>query len=420
MKIYVGFLIIFLTLMLQNNSSPQGEAAIPFLVLPVSPAQTAMGGTGTSLPTDDPYGFLLNPAQLGYTSQSNNLSFIFYPSEINWLGGYVPGLTISGIALNLGYNFKNLVGIPLSVGIGFANPEINFGEFIRTTEEDPTPISTFESKDYYYAYSLGFGIDYYVQFNAGITYKNVTSLLAPENIGVGTEQGRGKAEVSTIDYGLLLNVPVIRLIDDNLTLDIFENVPSIPFINVSIGYAQLNVGDEVYYIDQAQADPLPRTARLGYGISTGMNLQFADTDLKLFDLAFTVDAWDMLIVRDGTGKTEYQSGLGDIDFGKHVIQIKGDDKVVSHAGLQIDLLETVVIRNGHFSGRGFDERKTNGIEIRAKGLLKLLSKFSDDQTIKFIADHFDVRYYNTNYFVDHFLETKITGIALVINGYQFW
>jgi len=416
MKKCIGSLIIILTFAIQNVSLPQGEAAIPLLVLPVSPTQTAMGGTGTSLPTDDPYGFLLNPAQLGYTSQTNNLSFIFYPSSVDWLGW--DRLTLSSIAFNLGYNFKKLTGIPLSVGFGFANPQLNFGEFIRTTEGDPTPIGTFEAKDYYDAYSLGAGIDYYVQFNAGITYKSVTSILSDQP--VGEETGSGKAEVSVIDYGLLLNVPVIRLIDDNLTLDLFENVPLIPFFNLSFGLSRTNIGDEVYYNDPAQSDPLPRSARLGYGISTGMDLQFAETNLNVFDLAFTVDAWDILIERDSTGKTGYQSGLGDIDFGKHVIQIKGDDKVVSHAGLQISLLETLVIRNGHFNGRDFQERKTNGIEIRAKGLLKLLNKFSDDKTIKFIADHFDVRYYNTIYFADHFLETKITGIALVINGFEFW
>ena len=160
--------------------------------------------------------------------------------------------------------------------------------------------------------------------------------------------------------------------------------------------------------------------RLGYGISTGMDLQFEKTEINVLDISFTVDAEDILIDRETSGSFDYQSGLGDIDFGKNVIQIKGDDKVVSHAGLQISLLETLVIRNGHFSGRGFDERKTNGLEIRAKGLLKLLDKFSGDPTVKFISDHFDLRYYNTTYFADHFLETNITGLALVMNGFEFF
>ncbi len=76
--ILIGILFLFAS----NFSLAQGEAAIPFLVFPVSSAQNAMGATGTSLPTDDTYGFLFNPAQLGYTSQSNNLSLIFYPNKI--------------------------------------------------------------------------------------------------------------------------------------------------------------------------------------------------------------------------------------------------------------------------------------------------------------------------------------------------
>lgn len=414
MKKQIFFLL--LVLLPLTLSLPQGEAAIPFLQLPVSPSLNGMGATGTSLPSDDTYGFLYNPAQLGYSSQTNNFSFIFYPGNVDWLNSNI--LTLSGIGINLGYNFQSLIDFPLSVGIGFANPELNYGEFIRTGVGDPTPIGTFEAKDYYYAYSLGAGIDYYVQFYAGITYKSITSILSDQP--VGEEQGPGKAEASAIDYGFLLNVPIIRLIDDNLSFNLGQDIPAMPYFNLSFGFAKSNIGDEVSYIDIAQAEPLPRTARIGYGISTGINLQIEETIINVFDIAFTFDAEDILINRDTLGRFDYQSGLGDIDFSKNVIQIKGDDKVVSRAGLQISLLETLVIRNGHFSGRGFDERKSNGLEIRAKGLLKLLDKFSGDPTVKFISDHFDLRYYNTTYFADHFFETKINGVALVINGFDFW
>ena len=57
----------------------QGEAAVPFLLLHPSPSLSAMGATGAALPTDDPFGFLWNPAQLGYNSLNNNLSFNFLP-----------------------------------------------------------------------------------------------------------------------------------------------------------------------------------------------------------------------------------------------------------------------------------------------------------------------------------------------------
>ena len=76
----------FLTLIIFTNKTfSQGEAAVPFLLLQPSPSLAAMGQTGTALPTEDPFGFLWNPAQLGYTSQNNNFSFIFYPSKLEWL-----------------------------------------------------------------------------------------------------------------------------------------------------------------------------------------------------------------------------------------------------------------------------------------------------------------------------------------------
>ena len=79
------FLSLFSFSLITNKSFSQGEAAVPFLLLQPSPSLSAMGQTGTALPTEDPFGFLWNPAQLGYTSQNNNFSFIFYPSKFEWL-----------------------------------------------------------------------------------------------------------------------------------------------------------------------------------------------------------------------------------------------------------------------------------------------------------------------------------------------
>lgn len=70
------------------KSYAQGEAAVPFLLLNPSPSLSAMGATGSALPTNDPFGFLWNPAQLGYTSQTNNLTFIFYPTPVDWIPSF--------------------------------------------------------------------------------------------------------------------------------------------------------------------------------------------------------------------------------------------------------------------------------------------------------------------------------------------
>lgn len=390
-------LIVLSTLL----SSVTLAQAIPFLLLPLSPSLNAMGATGTSIPTDDPYGFLFNPAQLGYTSQTTNLSFIFYPSKVNLLG--FDQFKLTGIALNLGYNFNNLVGIPLSIGFGFSNPELNFEEFRSG------------AKDYYNAYSFGIGIDYFVQLNAGVTYKDITSILGDQLIGI--TNSILKAEVSTIDYGFLLNIPVIKLIDDKLSINIIDDIPIKPYFNFSTGYSQSNIGDEVYYVDPAQSDPLPRTARLGYGISLGLDFLIDESSISVIKFDFSVDAEDILIERDMFG-FEYQKGIGDIDISRNILQIKGDDKVVTHSGYRIYLMETLAITNGKFSGRGFNLSTTNGIEIRATGLLKMLGQYSSSKVFEFIANHFDLRYYRTTYSPNNF-KSEMDGIDLFIKGLEF-
>ena len=395
--------VIVFSIILNSVTIAQGEAAIPFLVYPLSPSLNAMGATGTSLPTDDPYGFLFNPAQLGHTSQTTNLSFIFYPSKVN-VTNFLPEANISGVALNLGYNFNKLVGIPLSIGFGFANPELNYTVFER-------PVG----RDYYNAYSLGIGIDYFIQFNAGITYKDITSIILGPPIAGSVDNY--KAEANTIDFGFLLNIPVIKLIDDNLFINIIDDIPIKPSFNFSTGYSQSNIGDEVYYIDEAQSDPLPRTARLGYGISLGLDFLFDESPLNVFKFDFSVDAEDILIERD-MYDFEYQSGIGDIDIGKNIIRIEGDDKVVSRSGYRIYLMETLAITNGKFSGRGFELSTTSGFEIRSTGLLKMLGKYSSSNTIEFIANHFDVRYYTSTY-SQNSLDLEMEGIAIFISRLEF-
>jgi len=406
--------LIILSAFLSSVTLAQGDAALSFLRLPLSPSLNAMGATGTSIPTDDPYGFLFNPAQLGYTSQTTNLSFMFYPTKVNWLG--FDQLKLTSIAVNLGYNFKNLVGIPLSIGFGFSNPELNFGESVRVGEDGkPIPNSTFESKDYYNAYSAGIGLDYYVQLSAGITYKDITSILA--DLRSEPDTSNIELKTNTLDFGFLLNIPVLKLIDDKLSLNIIDDIPIKPFFNFSTGYSQSNIGDEVFYIDQAQSDPLPRTAILGYGISFGLDFLIDKSPFGFIKIEFSVDAEDILIERDMFG-FEYQKGIGDIDIGRNIFQIKGDDKVVTHSGYRIYLMETLGITVGKFSGRGFNLSTTSGIEIRATGLLKMLSKYSSNKVVEFITNHFDLRYYRTTYSPNNF-KSEMDGIALYIKGLEF-
>jgi hypothetical protein len=397
--------LIFVILFSKINLA-QGEAAVPFLLLQPSPSLSAMGQVGASLPTQDPFGFIWNPAQLGYNSLNNNLSFIFYPTPVDWVPSWNADIELNALAFNVGYNFKNIIGFPISFGFGYSNVNLNYGTFIITDPSGPNPVGTFQPEDYYNAYSFGLGVDYYVQLSVGYTIKNVKSDLTNEI----------SAETTVNDFGILINTPVIKLIDENLLWQIDGSLKSKPTFDFSLGYSKSNIGDEIIYIDAAQADPLPRIDRTGYGISTGLDLISDNFSINAFNLSFTVEADDILVTRNSTGNWEYESTLSDLQFWKNIVEIEGSQEIVSHAGTKLEFVESVSLYFGHFSGRGYDSEKTNGYELRAKGLFKLSALWAKDSFTDFLRDHIDIIYYNTNYFEYDRLETKMTGLALYIHN----
>lgn len=227
MKTTVLLFSLFSFLLITNKTFSQGEAAVPFLLLQPSPSLAAMGQTGTALPTEDPFGFLWNPAQLGYTSQNNNFSFIFYPSKLDWLPTFNLDLEVKGLAFNLGYNLKDLIDFPLSVGFGYAKTEIDYGHFFMA-DEYGNVIGTFEAKDYYHAYSAGIGIDYFVQFNAGITYKDITSKLI--DLPTGFDLLGDDFQMKVINFSLTVEADDILITRDSTGWDYQSTLSDLQFV----------------------------------------------------------------------------------------------------------------------------------------------------------------------------------------------
>jgi hypothetical protein len=413
MKTFFKTSAIILIIVFRNNMFAQGDAAVSMLYLNPSPKLNGMGMVGTALPNDDPAGFYYNPAQLGYISQTNNVSFQIYPSNVDWLGFNF--LSYENTSFNIGYNFKNLLGgLNLSAGFGYIHSKMDWGNFIFTGPDSPTPLYSADSFDQFDAYGFGVGIDYIIQFNIGLTYKNILSHLPAYTFG---GPSIFDAKVSTVDYGLLLTVPITKLIVPKLQFPLLNDLPASPYLNLSIGYSQSNVGNAVYYIDPAQADPLPRTARLGYSISTGLNVKINGSSFKVLNYDFTVDTDDDLIQSDLNGtKPSYQKFLGDISIGKNLVGLKGNENVVVHKGHNINLFEIVSFQIGRFDGRGYYNDKSSGFGIQTKGLFTLLKNVSNNNVLNFIADHLDIQYYSTTLFVDSGIDTNFKGINVIWYG----
>src|SRR6185369_10183558 len=130
----------------------------------------------------------------------------------------------------------------------------------------------------------------------GLTHKNIISQLAPINV-----QGQGRlgiAFVSSYDYGMLAEAPLIDLLEQTgIGCKIGNHLD--PLVNLSAGFSKNNLGEsKVFYIDAAQADPLPRYARVGIGVQLGLNYDLSENEKwKLIGFSWTAESNDILVKR---------------------------------------------------------------------------------------------------------------------------
>ncbi len=383
------------------ESFAQGESALPFLSFSPSPESNGLGLTGVSFPSDDPLSFYYNPANLGQFGQKNNLSIQSYPGSANWLNFNF--LKYNNFGLNLGYNLKNhLNGLNIAVGAGFIHSKFDYNSL---------------DYDSFNAYGFGASINYYVTLSLGFTYKTITSKVSEYTIDNQLQGFTTKA--NAFDYGVLLTVPVLNLIAGNYSFKFPSGDDLYPVFNYNIGYSRSNIGNEVSFIDPAQKDPLPLTARLGQTFDFGFNFRVDDMLINLINYKLILEADDILI-SNSNGDISYQGLLGDINIGKNLIQLKADDKVVVHKANEISFMETVSILQGSYNGRGFSNvMKNNGLIFSTKGLFKFLNTQLENGTIKFITNHLEIKYSTASIFQSIGIPSYLSGISVNFSNFHF-
>jgi hypothetical protein len=241
-------------------SPAYGQSAVQFLTLQQSPLLLGAGQIGAAIPVKDGSGYYFNPAQLGYFSRENNLSVFFQPQKID-LVPELENTTFQSYGLALGYDFKNNdYNLPLSIGIGYLHNRINYNY------PDLTTSGQYNAYDSFDCFSIGAGYDYYLLFSLGFPVKSFTSVL-PDY-----EPRSYKATGTAFDFGAMITAPVYKLLFNDLKFQINEKSSLMPKADFTLGYSLTNVGKKIYYIDPAQADPIPRTARLGYTFNFGLEL----------------------------------------------------------------------------------------------------------------------------------------------------
>lgn len=274
MKVLIRLLLISaLFTMFGKVTYAQGEAAVPFLLLAPDSRAGGLGESGTGL-ADNSAAIFWNPAGIAFLT-GTELSI----THSNWLPQF--NLDLFYDYLTYRQYFEELDG-SVTASITY----MNFGEFVRTGPDSPDPIGTFRSFDA--ALTLGYATKIDPDWGLGFNFRLIHSRLS--DAPTAEEQGSGVATSVSFDVAAMWRPErfVLPFID--------EDIGS----KLSIGVNLSNLGPKIYYIDRAQADPIPTNFRLGFA--------YKILDDEYNSMIYTLDFSKLLVSRDGaTSKEFYQA-----------------------------------------------------------------------------------------------------------------
>ncbi|QQS34608.1 MAG: type IX secretion system outer membrane channel protein PorV [Ignavibacteriales bacterium] len=287
MKIVIRLLFISLMFFgMYSTNYAQGEAAVPFLLLAPDSRAGGIGESGAGL-ADNSAAIFWNPAGIAFLS-GTEVSI----THSNWLPQFQLDLFYDYLSYR--QYFEELDG-SVTASITY----MNFGEFVRTSADGPTPIGTFRSFDA--ALTLGYATKLHPDWGIGFNFRLIHSRLSDQP--TENEQGKGVATSVSFDVGAMWRPEelVLPLVDEDIGG------------KFSLGMNLSNLGPKIYYIDRAQADPIPTNFRLGFA--------YKILDDEYNSLIYTLDFSKLLVSKTPTD-TIYSSVPGDTSF----TVVKGSSK----------------------------------------------------------------------------------------------
>lgn len=379
----------------------------PFLRAAPSPESNAMGGISSTLITENALATSYNPGHLGLFALTHSLNAGMYLSapQLYYSGAFQNPL-YNALAGNIGFNLGNLLHtqVPLSLGLGYAKSFLTELKWKYRGQFEP---SIFEQSATAQTISLGFAIDYIIRFGMGINYKYINSTTYV----TGSNRPLAVATAPAWDWGLILEVPLVRIISLPVKLEDQTTPSSKPFLNIITAYNLQNVGHgfEAEYISDFY--PLPREATLGLSVRLGVISHTEQYDWEYISLIAVREANDLLarwppqdttfgvngpgtfVVNDP--HPEYEGLTGAIQFFKNVIMGQSNGKVEIRNGLQVNLGDVLYIRAGSIEN-AMESVSTSGFGLHVSGMLKLIDQFNpswvSEGACKFLFKHVDIQF----------------------------
>jgi hypothetical protein len=402
-------------------SDIHAQAAFLFLGISPSPRANGMGNAYTAFSSDDPMAAYYNPAFLGAFARKHYFSSGFYPRNVPWLSSFVSGMSYSHQSYNVGFNLKNDLNIPLSIGVGYSRTFLDLGEQVMLAEHtddqgNPIILGTFQAWDRAACWTVGICLDYYIRVGIGVGFKQIES-----NTPLLTDNNNDQIKANAVDVGFLLQYPIFESIG-KITNHQVQLTPHItPFLVPVFSYSICNIGDEITYFESLPPEPLPRVARTGIGLEGGVTASRNSMRWQLFSFKWASEAEDLLIQRDGQGNWKYRKGSGDIDVFDDLILGNANPAVAKSRGIEINLLDVFTWRTG--THEEIEYRlcyKTNGFGLSLSGLIKALFWVKPDtiknRGIRFFLERIDVQYHESAWDVQSgpLKDTEFKGISIFL------
>jgi hypothetical protein len=395
------------------------EAAVLFLLISPSPLANGMGETYGNIASTDPMASIFNPAYLGIFSKSQNFGLSY--SKANWLPKVTNDLYHKSFSLNFGYTFKN---VPVTLGIGYHHVYFDLGKQVLMNEFGDA-IETFESHEKADVISFSALWDYYILASVGFSYKFIESNLASfrEDSGMGD----GKASAKAYDFGIALKFPVFDILAKKTNRQIYALPHVAPFLEPGLSYSVTNIGDEITYTDETQADPLPRTVFTGINIAAGLKYENTNHPFNILSFRWAQEANDLLVERAGEN-IKYSSGFKDIDFVENVLLGKSNAKIITNNGWELGFAEIFYLRKGDYQDfEGKVKFDTDGWGINFMQPIRLLLDFTnfkiENGIFRALVDNLDVEFHRSKFQAEkeHPLDNiEFNGLSLKLKNIFSW
>ncbi len=219
------------------NFAQGGQAAVPFLMLAPDSRFSALGESGAGL-ADNSSASFWNPAGAAFLTG--------YEASIthsNWLPEFHLDLFYDYVS---GRAYMPELGGNLLGSITY----MNYGEFVRTGPDSPDPLGTFRAFDA--AITVGYATKITNDWGLGLNFRLIHSNLSDQP--TANEVGSGVATTVSFDISTMWRPEsmVIPFTDYDMGK------------KLSVGMNLSNLGPKIFYIDRAQADPIPTNFRLGF------------------------------------------------------------------------------------------------------------------------------------------------------------